>query len=97
MGNYQLPARTADTMSFAIAMSSPSGRMSKRAKQAASERLRVALFGENGLPEPSCKQPSQKEYLLQRASMLREMAARGLKPRALVKEAARLELEAATC
>ena len=39
-----------DTMVEAIALSSPSGRMSRRARKAADERLRLALFGPDGLP-----------------------------------------------
>ena len=34
-----------DTMSDAIALSSPSGRMSKRARKAAQDRITMALFG----------------------------------------------------
>ncbi len=45
-----LPKRTANTMSEAIALASPSGKMSKRARQAAEKRLSEALFGPNGLP-----------------------------------------------
>jgi hypothetical protein len=40
----EMPARTADTMSDAIALSSPNGHMSKRAKDAATARLGRALF-----------------------------------------------------
>src|SRR6185437_2647944 len=48
----ELPPRTADTMSDAIALSSPSGRMSERARNAATERLGKQLFGEKGLAAP---------------------------------------------
>lgn len=44
-----LPPRTLDTMSDAIAIASPNGRMSKRAKEAAEKRLSEALFGPGGL------------------------------------------------
>lgn len=46
--NSILPPRTADTMSEAIAMSSPSGRMSRRAYAQASRRLAESLFGSKG-------------------------------------------------
>lgn len=38
------PRRSADSMSEAIALSSPSGRMSKRARKAAEERLSKMLW-----------------------------------------------------
>lgn len=94
-GNTSLPRRTTDTMSEAIAIASPSGEMSKRAKKGAVERLRVSLFGEQGLKRPEPKQPSKKDALLQQAKRLRELAERGMKPRAYKKEAKRLEAEAA--
>lgn len=47
--SYALPPRTADTMSDAIALSSPNGRMSKRSRAAAERRLAEALFGPGGL------------------------------------------------
>jgi hypothetical protein len=91
-----LPPRTADTMSLAIALSSPSGRMSKRARQAAEKRLAVALFGESGLiPRALPPQPSKKERLLQQAARLRDFAARGMSVRKFTKEADRLDAEAA--
>lgn len=51
----ELPKRTADTMSDAIAMGSPSGRTSKRAKTAAARRLEEALFGPGGLTADKLK------------------------------------------
>ncbi len=69
----KLPTRTADTMSDAIAMSSPNGRMSKRAKAAATERLRVSLFGKEGLPQPSARQLSPTEADAQQAARLKEL------------------------
>ena len=91
-----LPKRTADTMSDAIALSSPSGRMSKRARKAAQDRLALALFGPSGMPGPKLPpQPSKAESLLREAKNLRELAARGMKPRAFKKEADRLEKLAA--
>jgi hypothetical protein len=95
----QRPARTADTMSMAIAISSPSGRMSKAARKRAEKQLVQALFGNEGLSVLAPKlppQPSKKDSLLREAKNLRELAARGMKPRAFVKEALKLEAEAAT-
>lgn len=93
----KLPKRTADTMSMAIAMSSPDGRMSKAAKKRAHDRLAEALFGEEGLSAVAPKlppQPTKKEAMLAHAQRLRDLAAAGMKPRAYAKEAARLEAEA---
>ena len=90
-----MPSGSADTMSDAIALSSPSGRMSKRARAVAEERLRVALFGENGLQRMECPQESERDNLLRRAKELRGLAERGMKPRAYLKESQRLELLAA--
>jgi len=82
-----------DTMVEAIALSSPSGRMSKRARKAAQERLRIALFGPNGLQRIAI-QPSKAESLRRRAQSLRELADRGMCPRSYQKQAALLEQEA---
>lgn len=87
-------AESFDTMVDAIAISSPDGRMSKRARAAANERLRVALFGPNGLQAPTCPQPNEQTRLLAQAANLRELAARGMKPRAFVKRAEELERKA---
>ena len=89
-----LPERSLDTMSEAIAMSSPSGKMSKRARAAANERLRVQLFGEEGLAGPTVKQPSEVVRLRRQAKNLRDLATRGMKPRAHLKEAIKLETRA---
>ena len=89
-----LPERTGDTMSDAIALSSPSGRMSKRARSAAQKRLSVALFGENGLTRSPYPTVDRKEYLLHRAKYLRELAACGMSRRAFTREADQLEAEA---
>ena len=90
-----LPPRAFDTMSDAISLSSPSGRMSSRAKKAAQERLRVALFGQTGLQRPGLPQPSPQERMRRQAARLRDMAARGMRPRAGPREAAMLEAKAA--
>lgn len=89
------PKRTADTMSEAIAMSSPSGRMSKRARDAATARLGVALFGPGGLERPKVTQPTERENLLRAAADLRELAARGMRTKAYTKQAEMLEKRAA--
>lgn len=71
---------------------SPSGRVSKRARAKALERTRLELFGPDGLARPTPPdQPSDAESYLRRARELRELAARGMKPRAFVREAERLE------
>ncbi len=89
-----LPPRTPDTMSDAIAMSSPNGRMSKRAKQAATDRLAKALFGEHCTREDICgsvPQPSEDERDLRQAARLRHFASLGMSVRKFTREADRLE------
>lgn len=90
----KLPDRSADTMSDAISISSPSGRVSKRAKAKAAEKLSTALFGKGGLKRPTAIQPSEKSRLLQQAKELRDLAARGMSPRKYTKKAAELEARA---
>lgn len=85
---------TSDTMIDAIALSSPSGRMSKRARKAAEERLRVALFGINGLPKPEHPPEDAAIRLRRSAATLRDLAARGMHPRKYIREAIRLERQA---
>ena len=75
-----LPDRTSDTMVDALALSSPSGRMSGRARKAAVKRLSVALFGPAGLAPPERPQEDPRDALLRRARELRELAARGMSP-----------------
>lgn len=71
---------------------SPSGRVSKRSRKVALERARVDIFGPQGLKRPGLpKQPTEKESILRQARELREMADRGMRPRAFRKEADRLE------
>ncbi len=86
-----LPARTGATMGEAIAMSSPSGRMSKRSKEAATKRLSTALFGEGGLEAPKMKQPSAKTSDLRRAKEMHSLADAGMGPRKHRKAAEELE------
>ena len=73
---------------------SPSGRMSKRALKAAQERTRRGLFGD-GLPFPSCPQPTEREALLRQAQELRLLASRGVTPKKLTRKAVELEQRAA--
>lgn len=85
--------RTLDTMSDAIALSSPGGRMSKRAKKQAEERLRKALF--DGLELPKRKQPTRAEILRQHAARLRDLANRGMNTKLYNRKAEEAEQEAA--
>ena len=78
---------------------SPSGRVSGRARKAAMQRERVRLGWDQlfadlvpGLPA----QPSERESLLRQAAELRELAKRGMKPRAYLKAAIALEARAAS-
>lgn len=86
--------RSADTMSEAIAISSPSGRMSKAARKRAVARLSKELFGEGGLQPPEPEQPTKAESLRRQARELRELAKRGMKPRAYLMKAQELEAKA---
>lgn len=82
-----------DTFVDIIALTSPSGRMSKRALKAAQARLGKELFPDS-LASPSCPQSSNAEYLLRQAAELRSLAARGMKPRSYLRKAEALEREA---
>jgi len=76
---------------------SPSGRISKRARVAALERTRVELFGEAGLncPVPVERTLEERAVALREcAKQLRDLAARGMCPRAHEREAKKLEAEA---
>lgn len=73
---------------------SPSGRISKRAKKAADERVRLELFGPDGLQQPPVPQPSKRDALLRQAAELRALAAAGMKPRAYLLKAEELERQA---
>jgi hypothetical protein len=90
-----LPPRSAHTMSEAISMSSPSGRVSKRSKDAALKRLSTELFGEGGLQRSTQKQPSKRESLLRQAKDLRDLAARGMSVKKFIRQAEMLEAQAA--
>ena len=90
-----LPERTADTMSDAISLSSPNGRMSNRARAAMQEKLRIALFGQEGIPHPGLPpQPTRQERLRQQAARLRDLADRGMRVKAFRRDAAMLEAQA---
>lgn len=91
-----LPPRTLDTMSEAIAIASPSGRISKAAFNRASKRLSVALFGEGGLQLSEPKQPTEAERLEREADTLERLAKGGMKPRAYLKKAEELREQART-
>ena len=69
---------------------SPSGRVSKRARKAALARAAKDIFPD-GLARPTCLQLTMREQLLSQAQNLRALAARGMRPRAFIKEAERLE------
>ncbi|MFI5260831.1 MAG: hypothetical protein ACHQU0_03490 [Candidatus Paceibacteria bacterium] len=85
-----------NTMGEAICLGAPTaGRMSKRSRKAALKRLHDALFPE-GFPVPVLTEVNDKDVLLRRAKELRDLASRGMRPRAHVKEASRLEEKAAT-
>ena len=94
-GGGELPERTADTMSDAIAQSSPSGRTSKRAAEASQKKLSENLFGKGGLAKPKGPQWPERDRLLHMAKELRGLAERGLGPRKNLKEAERLEAQVA--
>lgn len=89
-----LPPRTGATMGMAIAMSSPSGRMSNAARLRADAQLRKELFGD-WTPDPLPPQPSKAESLLREARQCRDLAARGFRPRAGIKQAEWCEAKAA--
>lgn len=75
---------------------SPNGRVSKRSREAAMERVRKELFAD--IEDPQIFKPptnAEKALSLRRtAENLRQLAARGMKPKAYVKAAAKLETEA---
>jgi len=73
---------------------SPSGKVSRRARRAALRRASIELFGPGGLQAVQPKPESDRDNMLRRAAELRSLAARGMKPRAYLKEAERLEQEA---
>lgn len=90
-----LPPRDPNTMSEAIAGSSPSGRMSKRARKAFERRIHDALFGTEPYDlKGETSQPSMRVQLLAHAALLRDLAARGMSTRKFNREADRIEKQA---
>lgn len=78
---------------------SPSGRCSKRARDAAMKRMKDLLFPEGllqSLSQPMVDRAKEKkrEGLLRRAAELRELADRGMNARKFRKEASKLEEQA---
>lgn len=92
----RLPDRDASTMGEAIALSSPNGRMSERARSAANERLRQSLFGKDGLQKELPEQPTEAAALRRQATELRGIAERGMNARSYLKKAQELERQAAS-
>ena len=86
--------KATDTMVEAIALSSPSGRMSKRARKAASDRLNAQLFPPGYWDRPEPTEADRAVQLRRTAAELRGWAERGMRPVAYRREAARLEAEA---
>ena len=93
-----LPERKADTMSEAIAIASPSGRMSKRAKAAADKRLSQALFGPVCTRDMICginhKPASRAARKRREAQQARQLASWGQSPRKLARFAEQCDAEA---
>lgn len=86
--------RSPDSMSEAIALSSPSGRMSKRAREAANRRWLERYGVKPHTPTEEEIDRGKITSLLSMADFLRKLASRGVGPRKHVKEAARCEAEA---
>lgn len=73
---------------------SPSGKISKRSKDAYIKRFAKELFGPEGLKPPQCQQPTEKERLLRNAKMWRDLATNGMSPRKYNKMADQAESQA---
>lgn len=89
---------SAETMGMAIALSSPSGRMSKRARTTALARLSAMLATEAAtrppVPVDHAKiRATQVARLENRIKEMRHFVSSGWKPRAHEREAKRLEAE----
>jgi hypothetical protein len=84
-----------DLMLEAIALSSPSGHMSKRARERAIARIDAALAEAAKHDPPPAPPIDEVARLRRQAAELRELAARGMCPRAYPKRAAALEAQAA--
>ncbi|HDZ27368.1 hypothetical protein LCGC14_1184160 [marine sediment metagenome] len=74
---------------------SPSGKISKRSKDAYMKRFVKELFGPDGLQPPQCQQLTEKERLLRNAGMWRDLANRGMNPGKYNKQADEAEAKAA--
>ena len=75
-------------------MLSPSGKVSKRARRAALAREHSRLFPPGFWDKPECTNTDRAKTLRLSAQNLRELAARGMKPKSYLREADRLEDEA---
>ena len=75
---------------------SPSGHCSKRARAAALKRVAAELFPPGYWDKPAPTDADRRAALLRSAANLRELAARGMSTRRYLREAARLESEAAS-
>ena len=76
---------------------SPSGHVSKRARDATIAQLALAVnraVAEAELAHQGYLEAKRPEFLRQKAADLRALAARGMQPRKLTAQAARLEAEA---
>jgi hypothetical protein len=85
--------RSWDTMSEAIALSSPSGSMSKRARKAAEQRLLKMLHESMPPPTPRDPRPGKISQLESRILILKGFVERGYRPRVHAKELAKAEAE----
>lgn len=74
---------------------SPNGHMSKRARTAALTRETARIFEGVDLTPKLPPQPSKRDRLLQEATRCRELASRGMRPRAFIKQAEMCERQAA--
>jgi hypothetical protein len=87
---HLLPKRNADTMSDAIALTSPDGKISETAKNRATKRLGNALFG-NYTPEiRHAPETAHKLRELRHACRMMDMANRYPRSRKYKKEAERI-------
>jgi len=91
-----LPKKDLDTMSEAIALSSPSGSMSKRSKDAALKRLGDKLFGDRSCFEIKVKQPTEQEYIQQTIDLYKRIGSKKLLKQAIKLEIKLKELKEAT-
>lgn len=74
---------------------SPSGHVSKRARKAAMKREHDRLFPPGFWDRPGETAHQRIDRMLASARNLRDLASRGMSPRKFIREAARIEREAA--